>query len=233
MSGGSKKKGATPDGNDPVVKKTLIIITDLIWTINVFGCFELSVSKQGRCLFVFCFPQSSQPEQHTRSALVGNKKVLGGERTRILSKHWTEDRDVARATVLTLWENFLQQWRKHIWMRWDTVCERATIMKLFFNFGFAYLNSNRWSAFYVLFCSLVGVCRRAQMLVWHPSSVEGWQDRHGRLGGTLDSESVSFTGVGCVVLQDVEQIDCKRLWDGATSIFRSWWSWQEQTVTDE
>lgn len=69
------------------------------------GSFHFALQQQ-------YFRQYSQPEQHTRSALVGNKKVLGGERTRVLSKHRTEDRDVARATVLTLWQNFLHKWRK-------------------------------------------------------------------------------------------------------------------------
>lgn len=82
-------------------------------------------------LFVHCtiyFQQSSQPEQHTRFALVGNKKVLGGERARVLSKHLTEDRDVARAAVLTLGQNFLQQRRKHLWMMRHNLW--STIMKL-------------------------------------------------------------------------------------------------------
>lgn len=84
------------DGDDPVGG----------YLVHVFGCFEFAgaqywgsetgnVGKQRRWLIVAL-------HQHTRSALVGNKKVLGGERTRVLSKHWTEDRDVAGALVLTL-----------------------------------------------------------------------------------------------------------------------------------
>lgn len=90
------------------------------------------------------------------------------------------------------------------------------IFKLKTNNGFAYFNSNWRSTFYVLFHSLVRVYCGAQMLVRNPSSIEGWQDRHWRLGGTLDGERVSFTGVGRVVLQDVEKIDCKRSCCGAT-----------------
>lgn len=84
------------DGGDPVG----------VYLVHVFGCFEFAgaqywgsemgnVGKQGRWLIVAL-------HQHTRSALVGNKKVLGGERTRVLSKHLTEDRDVAGVLVLTL-----------------------------------------------------------------------------------------------------------------------------------
>lgn len=93
---------------------------------------------------------------------------------------------------------------------WGWICERSTIIccvRVLTGLC-VYLDSNWRSTFIVLFCSLVWVRRGAQMLVWDPSSVEGWEDRHWCLGGTLNSEGVSFTGVHCVVLQDVEQIDC-------------------------
>lgn len=70
------------------------------------SAFILNTSGDGEFLFLYFihlnFHLATQPEQHTWSALVGNKKVLGGERTGVLSKHWTEDRDVTRVTVLTL-----------------------------------------------------------------------------------------------------------------------------------
>lgn len=41
-------------------------------------------------------------QQPTWLALVGDQKVLGGERAGVLPKHWTEDGDVTGPPILTL-----------------------------------------------------------------------------------------------------------------------------------
>lgn len=127
------------------------------------------------------------PQQHTWSALVGNKKVLVSEGTGVLPKHWTEYRDATRPAILTFWEHFLQRWENMFWLyiccvshekfeEYRVLSENTKRFHIYIPSpcGLIYLDSNWWSTFCVLLLSYVWVCRRAQMLIGNTSSIESW-----------------------------------------------------------
>lgn len=128
------------------------------------------------------------PQQHTWSALVGNKKVLVSEGTGVLPKHWTEYRDATRPAILTFWEHFLQGWENMLWLYICCVShEKFEEYRVLFwkqkaishshspsHCGLIYLDSNWGSAFCVLLLSYIWVCRRAHMLFGNTSSIESW-----------------------------------------------------------